>query len=253
MSVNIEKLFGIIPMKKEVSLAGPSVLNPGERSKDPRLTPFDAGADILYRYQVQWSRIHEETVLASKIATQVEESCAHFSQQIKRRANVIAEFNSLLKCVHSLESDIDLIEQDLKETIESLQSLEDAIDAKKECLFDEELKKKFDSQYVLKIHEQRLNREFEKITKSLVKEHSKRVEQLKKTHAMKIEQKQREFQAAFEKEVMEYKTKGQIPSSSSDNQDSMKASSPSLEEIVVQADEADQETLEKFLQENEES
>ena len=228
------------------------LITPGDVSSHPRITPLDAGADILHRYQVQWSKIHEETVLSSKTLSEIEEAIAKITKDVIKRGKIITEFNSLLQSLPSLEADIDTIEQDLRKTIDSLQSLEEVIDAKQECLFDNELRKRFDTQYVLKIHEQRLDREFAKISKSMSKEHSKRVEEVKKAHDLKIQEKQRQFQAAFEKEVMQYKTRKEMKKSSSDLETASVSPTSTLEDIIVEADEADQETLEKFLQEEEE-
>lgn len=246
VTAGLDKLLGIIPVKKDVS----SRTKPGTAFQ--RITPLDAGADILHRYQLQWAQMHEETVLASKTANEVEEMCSSLAKTTLTRDRIMSNFNSLLQSIPSMVSDIEEIERDLKKTIDSLRSLEEAIDARQECLFDEELKKRFDTQYVLKIHEQRLEREFEKISKSLEKDHRRKLDELKKIEELKIQQKQQEFQAAFERELMQYKTRGEIKKKTESGDENQAPSSPSLEDIIVQADEADQETLEKFLQEEEE-
>lgn len=207
----------------------------------------DAGSDLLHHYQVQWSELHRATEEAAASAEIIDQMCASVSKNIMKRQAAMRELESLVNSLPDVENSMQRIADDLSEAIICMEELEQAIHLKEESMFQAEMRKRYDSQYVLKIHEEKLNREFEKIAISLESDHLKRVRELKKSEENAIREKQESFRRAFEKELMEYKMDGKIRRPENAKTD------VSLEEILVEHDEDDRRSLETFLQEENDS
>ena len=202
----------------------------------------DAGSDLLTHYQVQWSELHHATVEAASVAEEVDRLCFTVNKSILKRQSVVYELESVLKTLPEVESSMERITEDLTETIICLEKLEQAIHMREESIFQTEMRKRFDSQYVLKIHEEKLNREFEKIAVSLESDHVKRIRDLRRSEENAIREKQELYRRAFEKDLMEYKD-GKVRRPD----DSAIKSDVTLEQIHVEPDEDDRLCLEQFL------
>lgn len=169
--------------------------------------------------------------------------CRAASTRISKRQDIVQEVERLIKSLPDMENSIKTIGDDLTQAMSCMQELEQAIQLKEESLFQTEMRKRFDSQYVLKIHEEKLNREFEKIAVSLESEHLRRMRELRISEENAIREKQESFRRAFEQELMEYKKGGKIRRPEHANS----SAGPSLEEILVEPDEDDRLCLEEFL------
>lgn len=169
--------------------------------------------------------------------------CRAASASISKRQAVLHEVQRLVKSLPEMENSIKEIGDDLSQAMACMEELERAIQSKEESLFQIEMRKRFDSQYVLKIHEEKLNREFEKIAVSLEAEHMRRIREFRISEENAIRVKQESFRRAFEQELMDYKRGARIhrpePADAS--------AGPSLEEILVEPDEDDRLCLEQFL------
>lgn len=206
----------------------------------------DAGSDLLHHYQMQWSDLHRATEEAAASADAVDRLCSSVSKSVLKRQAAVTELEGLVKSLPEVERSMERIAEDLSKTIVCLEELEQAIQLREESIFQTETRKRFDSQYVLKIHEEKLNREFEKIAISLESDHLKRVRELKKCEENAIREKQESFRRAFEKELMEYKMDGKIRKP----ENAKTSADVSLEEILVEPDEEDRLCLEQFLEES---
>ena len=195
---------------------------------------------------MQWSDLHRAAEEAAGAAEAVDRQCSSISRNVLKRQAAVRELECLVKLLPEVESSMERIAEDLSQTIICLEELEQALQLKEESIFQTETRKRFDTQYVLTIHEEKLNREFKKIAISLESDHLKRVRELKKCEENAIREKQESFRIAFERELMEYKTDGRIR-----RLENAKASADvSLEEILVEPDEGDRLCLEQFLEDS---
>jgi len=243
LGTGLDKLLGKLPLVKDGKGIS-STERTRSLSRSSLVDCRNVGADVLQRYQKQWEEIHDRTIECSLLSNTVDELTSPIFQRINQREEALKRLNALLTSIPSLEQDIDKVEDDLKNTFQSLSRLEEVIDRRTEVKFDEDIRRKFDVQYAVSIHSKRLNREFDKNSRLLEVEHSKRLIELKKREEMKILEKQKKLQEAFDREVKQYKTSGKIAKSPQ-----MAAPSLPLEQVEVPQDEADREQLEKFLAE----
>lgn len=207
---------------------------------------FDAGCELLLHYQSQWSELRSTTQEAAQVAETVDNFVCIASKRIANRQRLVHEVERLIQSLPDMEKTMRIIDEDLTKTMAYMEELERVIHSKEESIFQTEMRKRFDSQYVLKIHEEKLNREFEKMALSMESEHMRRIRELRISEENAIRAKQESFRRAFEQELMEYKTVGKIRRT-----DHAKASAAvPLEEIVVEADEDDRLCLEQFLDES---
>lgn len=205
----------------------------------------DAGSDLLHHYQLIWSDLHRSSEEAAKSAEDVDRLCYLIFQSVLKRQKIVRQLDSLINSLPELEQSATLIADDLSQTLDLLNEVEQAISAKEEAIFVMETRKRFDSQYVLKIHEEKLNREFDKIAISLETDHLKRMNELAKSEEKAVKEKQESFKRAFEKEMMEYKVSGRIRRPENNASNSIR----SLDQIHVEPDEDDKQDLEHFLAE----
>lgn len=207
----------------------------------------DAGCDLLHHYQSRWSELHRASEDAARVADSLDRLVAATGDRIARSQAAFSDLEVLAtKGLTEIEKSASEIARDLSQTLACLQELEQVMQLREETVFQADARKRFDTQYVLKIHEEKLSREFAKIAVSLKSDHEERVKRLKMREELVIKEKQESFRRAFEKELMQYKTDGRIRRPRSGNPS---ASSVSLEQILVEPDERERLSLEQFLEE----
>lgn len=211
---------------------------------------FDAGAEVLHNYQIQWAQMHRLTQDNAAKATVISQTIDSIKNILSVRDATVNEFELLASNLKFMDEGIKSLEEDVDSALGLMTSLEELLLEKQRFMADQQMKRQFDSQYLLKIYEEKRNRESERTIGLLKNQHLSRVQEMRRKEEMKLKERQEAFKAAFEQEVNKYKLDGVIEKPLGAAAEH--ASVSSLEDVIVEPDLADEETLQKFLTEDDE-
>ncbi|XP_012251124.1 dysbindin-A [Athalia rosae] len=185
------------------------------KSKKPvniRNVNYDAGADLLFHYQVEWNELHDLTEQNAGNAQVIDSLVASIHERLEQEWNSVIRLNNTLASVPKINNDI----QNLMDQIGSLQELFEEVEG---AIFDlEDLNEtlelqssQLDHRLQLALYKEKKLFELESVRAKLATDHSNRVllHELKQQKTLK--ERQETFGEAFKQEMQEYKATGSVP------------------------------------------
>ncbi|XP_021962888.1 dysbindin [Folsomia candida] len=207
---------------------------------------YDAGLEILERYQSFWTDIHNKTEITAMCAAEVDEIVQslhdNYEEQWKKVGKLSTALALIPQVIHGVQEVCDTIlnlQCAFDETEDALLTLEDMIETQ------ELREKQLDHRFQLALYQEKRMSELEDLKVQLTDEHLHKIREFEKKRAPSLKERQAHFQEAFDKDLLHYKSQGIVPKPTKTAE-----STPSLEEILL--DEEDPFELETFLATEEE-
>ncbi|KAL4131107.1 hypothetical protein QTP88_008456 [Uroleucon formosanum] len=231
-----EKLHNVVQEGLSASLRGLSV-NEVIAAQSPSEHPvnYDAGADLLHKYQTEWNQLH---LLAEDNAHKAEEvnemiSLLHhqMSEQWKKMDTITSCMDLMPQLVKSIENamkDMENIKLLINDVEHQLLKLDDVVE-------EQELQEQMlNERFQLAVYRSKKLKELEKISGELEADHKEKVADLEQKINIKLKERQEIFNQVFQQDMRQYIISGMIPvmkSSSNGGRNEV-----SLEDIEIEDD-----------------
>ncbi|KAF4528195.1 hypothetical protein B566_EDAN014020 [Ephemera danica] len=219
---------------------------PSRRVKNAQTVNFNAGAELLHKYQTEWQELHQIAEENAKKAEGVDQMIGTLHRNLDKQWTDIGTMYSALSSVPQLVSSVqDLMEQistlrtSFEEVEASLLTLEDL--AETQALREEQL----DHRFQLAMYKEKRLQEFEQARTQLAAQHKERVKKHEEQHTALLKERQATFGQAFSEEMDAYKKSGHLPKL--EVRASSLDSEPSLEEVDLDTPADDTAALDEFL------
>ncbi|XP_034173364.1 dystrobrevin binding protein dysbindin [Osmia lignaria lignaria] len=211
-----------------------------KKSVNIRNVNYDAGADILHRFQLQWNELHE---LAEENAGKAQEAnnlIGTIYERLEEEWKNITCLNSTLAHIPKINNAI----QDLMDQIGTLQEMFEEVEGAIYRLEDlnemlDLQNRQLDHRFQLALYKEKKLAELNIIKAKLANEHIERVSQYELKQQKMMKERRETFEEVFKEELKEYKETGSISKLPVTQQ------GPSLDEIVLDVDSA---VFDKFLE-----
>ncbi|CAG7718337.1 unnamed protein product [Allacma fusca] len=216
------------------------------KSNKPELNDvnYDAGVELLERYQNYWSDLHKRTEITAACAYEVDDLITKLHQNYDSQCKKVGQLSNSLanipQLIHGVQEVCDLIlnvQCQMDETNESLEALQDIVDTQ------ELREKQLDHRFQLALYQERRLNELEGLKVKLMEEHLEKVKHFEQRQVSRLKERQAVFQEAFEEDLQHFKLQGSIPKVTG-----VAETSPTLEEIELEEDPF---VLETFLADQE--
>lgn len=192
---------------------------------------YDAGADILHRFQLQWNELHE---LAEENAGKAQEADTLISsiyEKLEHEWNNVTCLNSTLAYIPKINNAI----QDLMDQIGNLQEMFEEVEGALYRLEDlnemlDLQSRQLDHRFQLALYKEKKLMELNDFKAQLANEHIDRVSQHELKQQKKLQERRETFDEVFKEDLKEYKATGSISKLPVSSQ------GPSLDEIVLDVD-----------------
>ncbi|XP_060852519.1 dysbindin protein homolog [Rhopalosiphum padi] len=208
-----EKLHNVVQEGLSASLRGLSV-NEVVVAQSPSEHPvnYDAGADLLHKYQTEWNQLH---LLAEDNAHKAEEvnemiSLLHhqMSEQWKKMDTITSCMDSMPQLVKSIENamkDMENIKLLINDVEHQLLKLDDVVE-------EQELQEQMlNERFQLAVYRSKKLKELEKISGELEADHKEKVADLEQKINIKLKERQEIFNQVFQQDMRQYIISGMIP------------------------------------------
>lgn len=221
----------------------------GTNRRIPKTSPknkpsnLNAGAELLSHFQSQWHDIHTKSLENAAKAEEASKLIESTTRSLAKKCAVLSEFDTLLTGVLGAEAALKTLEADFVTAIEYsnvLEGLIDELQLKKEVEEQEKLQLK--AKYQLALYKEKRVAEHETFKAKVASAHRQKVNEFEKLVQDRLKERQETFQAAYEDDLQTYKEQGKL-----EKQSRKLESTPSLEEIEVEAAVEDKEALDQFL------
>ncbi|XP_011057706.1 PREDICTED: dysbindin protein homolog [Acromyrmex echinatior] len=202
-----------------------------KKSANVRNVNYDAGADVLHHFQLQWNELHE---LAEENAGKAQEADVLISsiyEKLQHEWNNVTCLNNTLAYIPKINNAI----QDLMDQIGNLQEMFEEVEGALYRLEDlnemlDLQSRQLDHRFQLALYKEKKLIELNNFKTKLANEHTERLSQHELNQQKKLKERRETFEEAFKEDLEEYKTTGSIPKLP------VSAKGPSLDEIVLDID-----------------
>ncbi|XP_050546625.1 dysbindin protein homolog [Daktulosphaira vitifoliae] len=209
-----EKLQSVVQEGLTASLRGLSTneSNIVSINNDECLVNFDAGADLLHKYQTEWNQLHLLAEDNSHKAEEVSELIGVLHHQMNKQWKQMDIMTSCLKSVPTLVNnienaikDMDCIQKLIINVEHQLLKLEDIVE-------EQELQEQMlNERFQLAVYRGKKLKELEETSNILEAEHIEKVEELEKKINIKLKERQEIFNQVFQQDMRQYIISGIIP------------------------------------------
>ncbi|XP_065354042.1 dysbindin protein homolog [Cloeon dipterum] len=213
------------------------------KSPSTQKVNFNAGAELLDKYQTDWKEIHDAAEDNARKADLVDQMIDSLHQNVKKQWTDIGNLSSsvnevphLIYKVQELIEEINTLKNTCEEVQHSLLELEDLVET--QVLREEQL----DHRFQLAMYKEKKLAEFEEFRKNLEKEHSEKLRKYEEHQTSILHERQEAFGKVFSEEMDEFKKSGHIPKLEIRGHFDKEIS---LEEVDLEADKS---ALDEFLQ-----
>lgn len=215
------------------SIRGLTISEP-KKIENIRNVNYNAGADILHRYQLQWNELHELAEENAKNAQNVDSLIAVIHQKLER------EWKNIL-CLNNTLVVIPKVNDTIKNLTSQIGTLQEMFDDVEHALFqledlNEELElqnRQVDHRFQLTLYRENKVATLNSLRAKLTSEHSEKIAKHELKQQKMLQERQKTFAEAFDEELNQYKATGSIPKISRVTE------GPSLDEIVLETDTTD--------------
>lgn len=247
---DVKEVLDIAKSKaSKIRKASPSSSSPQAKSASkigPRVNQ-DVGAELLTHFKDEWAEIHHSTEEASKKATIMDKNIKQLNQSITRSHVIISrcqeEFTHLRDVVESLDEAQSKVEAISGLIAQVEQDLFNYSQAKAELKLERQ-KHSIQRQHEKDIAENRSK--VEHLRKVLLNEQKLSLSVKYEMESKQLKERQQAFQELFDKQMADYRTRGEVSQPIGEVQDVRERSSSHLEEIVIE-DEDGTASLHEFL------
>ncbi|XP_043256753.1 dysbindin protein homolog [Colletes gigas] len=211
-----------------------------KKSVNVRNVNYNAGADILHRYQLQWNELHELTEENALKAQEADKLIGSIYERLEQEWKSITCLNSTLayipkinNAIHDLMDQIGTLQEMFEEVETSIYRLEDLNE-----MLDLQ-SRQLDHRFQLALYEEKKLGELNIVKAKLANEHTERVSQYEHKIQKMMKERRETFEEVFKEQLEEYKATGSISKLPVTQQ------GPSLDEIVLDVDST---TFNEFLE-----
>ncbi|XP_076635378.1 dystrobrevin binding protein dysbindin [Colletes latitarsis] len=211
-----------------------------KKSVNIRNVNYNAGADILHRYQLQWNELHELTEENALKAQEADKLIGSIYERLEQEWKSIICLNSTLayipkinNAIHDLMDQIGTLQEMFEEVETSIYRLEDLNE-----MLDLQ-SRQLDHRFQLALYEEKKLGELNIVKAKLANEHTERVSQYEHKLQKMMKERRETFEEVFKEQLEEYKATGSISKLPVTQQ------GPSLDEIVLDVDST---TFNEFLE-----
>ncbi|KAL7301021.1 dysbindin protein homolog [Trichogramma pretiosum] len=203
---------------------------------------YDAGADVLHHFQMEWNNMHELAEENAQKAQEADALIATIHEKIELQWNSIAILNNTLSSIPKINSDIQALMDQIGTLQEMFEEVENAIFEVEDLQEILDLQSsQLDHRFQLALYKEKKLAELKNIREKYANEHLEKVSRHERAQEKLLRERQNTFDEAFREEIKEYKKTGSVPKTPTTSH-----KGPSLEEIVIEADSAD---FDEFLKE----
>ncbi|XP_067006300.2 dysbindin [Anabrus simplex] len=226
------------------SFRGLSASDPPRKFHASNAVNYNAGADLLHKYQTEWSELHKLSEENATKAQELDEAISSLHCQFEKHWTDVGQIGASLAGIPQLLSSV----QQLMEQIGSLQELfeevEGALFKLEDMVETQELQERqLDHRFQFALYKEKKLAELESVRSRLATEHAQKVFQHEAQQQQLLRERQDTFGQAFEQDVEHYKKCGKLPATSVPLRAVERG--PSLEEVTLEPD--DPQALDEFL------
>lgn len=202
-----------------------------KKSINIRNVNYNAGADVLHRFQLQWNELHELAEENAGKAQEADKLVGNIHEKLEQEWNNITSLNSSLAYIPKINSAI----QDLMDQIGTLQEMFEEVEGALYRLEDlnemlELQNRELDHRFQLALYKEKKLAELNIVKAKLANEHIDRVSSYEQKQQKVMKERRETFDQVFKEELREYKATGSISKLPVTQQ------GPSLDEIVLDVD-----------------
>ena len=202
-----------------------------KKSVNVRNVNYDAGADILHRYQLQWNELHELAEENAGKAQVADKLVGTIYEKLEQEWRDITCLNSSLAYIPKINNAI----QDLMDQIGTLQEMFEEVEGAIYRLEDlnemlDLQSRQLDHRFQLALYKEKKLAELNMVKATLANEHIERVSNYELKQQKMMKERRDTFEEVFKEELEEYKATGSI------SKLPVTQKGPSLDEIVLDVD-----------------
>lgn len=210
-----------------------------KKHQNLRHVNYNAGADILRRFQLEWNELHELSEENAEKASEADKLISSIYEKLEKEWNNVICLNTTLAYIPKINGAI----QDLMDQIGTLQELFEEVETALYKLEDlnEMLDlqgKQLDHRFQLALYKEKKLAELNAVKSQLANEHIERVSKHEVRQQKMLQERSSTFEEVFKEEIKEYKATGSIPKKTVTQQ------GPYLDEINL---DIDSKVFEEFL------
>ncbi|XP_046387191.1 dysbindin protein homolog [Ischnura elegans] len=173
---------------------------------------YNAGADVLNKYQSNWSELHQLTEENSKKAEGIDATIKSLHESFEKQWVAVGHICASISTVPQLLNGV----QELMEQIGTLQTLfadvEGSLLKLEDMIETQELQEKqLDHRFQLAMFKEKKLGEIEQVKEELVRNHAEKVRDHEQRRQQVLKERQEAFGKVFEEDMQQYKTSGRIP------------------------------------------
>ncbi|KAK9298612.1 hypothetical protein QLX08_008098 [Tetragonisca angustula] len=192
---------------------------------------YNAGADILHRFQLQWNELHELAEENAGKAQEADKLIGTIYEKLEQEWKNITCLNNTLAYIPKINNAI----QDLMDQIGTLQEMFEEVEGAIYRLEDlnemlDLQNRQLDHRFQLALYKEKKLAELNVIKAKLADEHTERVSKYEFKQQKMMKERRETFDEVFKEELREYKATGSILKLPVSQQ------GPSLDEIVLDVD-----------------
>ena len=207
---------------------------------DAKINP-DAGAELLSHYRHQWSAIHKSIQSSSEVLQSVDAIVTEAEQNSRKTKEIIAKCHSEFSQLPTVLTEVQKVHEKVLKIEECLKNVEEAIMEYCQVAAKAEAhKKKRADTVALDTYRTVMHLEVERYGLSLAEEQQSLNAEMAKHEQEKLQERQSHFGELFERQMSEYKERGEVERPIMENEQVT-----SLENITL--DNTDEANLDQFL------
>ncbi|XP_078048809.1 dystrobrevin binding protein dysbindin isoform X2 [Augochlora pura] len=202
-----------------------------KKSTSTRNVNYHAGADILYRYQLQWNELHELAEENAGKAQETDKLIGSIYEKLEQEWKNITCLNSTLAYIPKINNSIQELMDQIGTLQETFEEVEEAIYRLEDLNEILELQsRQLDHRFQLALYEEKKLAELNMVKAKLADEHITRVSEHEKKQQKMMKERQETFDEVFKEQLEEYKATGSI------HKLPVTKEGPSLDEIDLEVD-----------------
>ncbi|KOC68165.1 Dysbindin-A [Habropoda laboriosa] len=184
-----------------------------KKSSNTRNVNYNAGADILHRFQLQWNELHELAEENTEKAQEADKLIGTIYEKLEQEWKNVTCLNTTLAYIPKINNAI----QDLMDQIGTLQEMFEEVESAIYRLEDlnemlELQSRQLDHRFQLALYKEKKLAELNIIKAKLANEHIDRVSKYELKQQKIMKERQETFEEVFKEEIKEYKETGSISS-----------------------------------------
>lgn len=202
-----------------------------KKSVNIRNVNYNAGADILHRFQLQWNELHELAEENARKAQEADKLIMCINEKLEQEWRNFACLNSTLAYIPKINNSIQNLMDQIGTLNEMFEEVEGAIYRLEDLNEILDLQsRQLDHRFQLALYKEKKLSELNCVREKLANEHIERVSQHELKQQKMLKERRDTFEGVFKQELEEYKATGSIPKLP------VTQKGPSLDEIVLDID-----------------